>query len=443
MKHHFNNEIIDTVNLNNYGIIFHSTKTIEDFQKLSNMSGEYTKEYQVHYINVIGRINSGHQQLDIAIPLVMYNYEQYVAGASVEFHLDNVTKANDKAIELAKKKFDEFSITPMFKTLSESMGITNWMIQGFNSIHAHPSGINHFSGIDYNKNASNPGVCFPLSSGSNIPNFASIIQHKQTFAEIIHTEYRIFNGEENKEKIYEKGRCINIIKGYAATPPPEPKKLEPGDIDNLFGVIPEQPKINYILKERKSYILLDSIEDNPILENIISELSKLWEETTFQTDTSLIRKDNIKFYKQKKYEDYVYNSNTKSNNSSLFRWNDDEKEYIEETYFSKNIQPKTKTINKKQKKYTKKEIDKCLDYLISYGFGIEDFVEFEDEEIIEQYELIKEMEKDIDLDLDDIDDFEMDEMVDQLVRDRVYPMSSLVGKSKQEIFYLYADVYQI
>lgn len=413
------NKIIDNINLNNYGIVFHSTKTIEKFQKLSGMEGDYTKEYQIHYINLVGRINTSTQQLDIAIPLVMYNYEQYVAGASIQFHLDNVTNANEKAIKLAEDIYQKFAQTDMFKTLSESMNIQNWIIQGFNSIHAHPNGINNFSGVDLNKDIDHPGVCFPLSSGENISNFASIVQHKTNFAELIHTEYRVFNGNNNSDRIYEKGRCITIVKGYQPKPPTPPKPIEPGDIDKLFGVIPEQKVIKYIHKDRKSYNLLDMIKSNKIFENTIQEFSKLWESCDFEIDTSLILKSNVKYYKQPEIS----------------------KSYIKQ-YGSKKIQTLfeddilySKPKNKKNKKNL--ESDKYLKELIEFGFDIEDFIDFTDEELKEQYDLMIEMSNEI------LDDYTEEEMIDQLVKDRIYTFGSLVGKSKQELFNLYSEVYQV
>ena len=284
--------IKDTVNLNNFGVLLHDTKTIEEFQKRSGMEGAYSTEYQHHYINAVGRVEADGQILDVAIPLVLYNYHQEVAGASVEFNLKEVGEANNDAMKLAIEKFKELEETEMFAALVENMGVTQWVLEGMNSIHAHPSGVNRFSGTDLRADIHHPGVNFPLNTGTNVANFASIIQHKNDFAEIIHTEYRIFNGEADGVRHYEKGRCMTIIRGYANEPVEEWKPVGPGPIDAIFGTTRPQPPKPAPEKDRKNYTLRDGFMPLEGKE-IEKELFDLWNICSFMPDISMILKTNV------------------------------------------------------------------------------------------------------------------------------------------------------
>ena len=286
--------IVDSVDTDNFGVLFHDTKVIEAFQKLSGMGGAYQVEYQHHYINLVGRIDADGQRLDFAIPMAMYNYHQEVSGAAVEFSLAEVSTANDAAMVRAIEKFSEFESTEMYKQLC-GYGVTDWQLVGLNSIHAHPSGVNRFSGTDLRADINHPGVNFPLSIGENIPNFASIIQHRALYAEIIHTEYRIFNGIAGGERKYTKGRCLTINKGL----PPEPKVERvvrlPGIIDRIFGTTPKQPPEPAPRKDRKDFVLLDQFTDadKEKLEAFSTEMMEMWKDCKFEIDTSHILKTNV------------------------------------------------------------------------------------------------------------------------------------------------------
>lgn len=286
--------IVDKVNFNNFGVLFHDTKTIEKFQRLSGMAGAYSTEYQHHYINLVGRVGGDGQRLDFAIPMALYNYHQEVSGASVEFNLEEVSKANDIAMVKAIEKFNEFETTDMYKAIV-AYGVTDWQLVGLNSIHAHPAGVNRFSGTDLRADIKHPGVNFPLSIGENIPNFASIIQHKELYAEIIHTEYRIFNGVANGERIYEKGRCLTINRGITAEPAVEFMELLPGPIDEIFGTKRPQPPKPAPKKERKDYTLQDgfAVCDEEKLKLFISEMMSIWKTCEFEPDVSNVLKTNV------------------------------------------------------------------------------------------------------------------------------------------------------
>lgn len=286
------NKIIDGVNLNNFGILLHDMKAIEDFQDKSGMAGAYRVEYQHHYVSAVGRINAGGQILDIAIPLVMYNYDQQVSGAAIEFHLNNVTAKNKEALPLAVKKFEELQQCSMFEKLTK-IGFVDWEISGFHSNHQHPSGVNGFSGVDLRTNIHNPGVCFPLSKGENACNFAGIMQHKENFSEIIRTEYRVFNGKDGEDKYYSKGRCLTLVRGYDNPAIEEEPDIGDGPIDAIFGTTRPKPKPKPREKDRKDYILKDGFTSTEG-DNIGKEIMTMWKECNFTIDTSMILEKHIK-----------------------------------------------------------------------------------------------------------------------------------------------------
>jgi len=367
--------IIDKVNLNHFGVLFHDTRVIEEFQSKSGMDGPYSKEYQHHYINLVGRLDADDgQRLDIAIPMAMYNYHQEVGGASVEFSLVDVSEANEQAMEIAKVKAEKFMETPLFKHMVE-LGITDWTLYGMNSIHAHPTGVNRFSGTDLRADISHPGVNFPLSVGSDVPNFASIIQHKQDHAEIIHTEYRIFNGEEGGERVYEKGRCLTIIRGFEEEEPKEEEPKGPGSIDVIFGTSRPTPPPKPKPKERKDYILEDGftqIIDKESFESTKKELMELWKQTEFDIDTSMILEENVTVGRGRLLN---RTNNTMTHDSERFG-----------TLFSGYATHRSKGKNKENKSGTKPLYEMKRELVDSGLFTWVDFQAMSNQDIRDEYE---------------------------------------------------------
>ena len=286
--------IVDGIDLNNFGVLFHSIKSIEEFQKRSGMEGAYKTEYQHHFISLVARLKADGQVLDVAIPMAMYNYHQEVGGASVEFNIAEVTESSVAAMPKAIEKFNEFETTDMYKSLVD-MGFSDWCLYNNNSIHAHPNGVNRFSGTDLRADIKHPGVNFPLSTGVDVPNFASIIQHVDGFAEIIHTEYRMFNGVANGERNYKKGRTLTVVKGVAPEPEVEYVEVEPGIIDTLFGTRRPQPPKPAAAKKRPSYWLDDGFAnaDKLVFQALKDELMEIWEECDFEIDVSNVLKTNV------------------------------------------------------------------------------------------------------------------------------------------------------
>lgn len=286
-------KIIDTRNMNNYGILFWDYRFSEALQNGSGMDGNYSVEYQMHYIAARGRIKTNTQILDVAIPLACVHYEQDVSGAAIEFDLRDVTEATEKIMEEAIKKFKELSETDFMKKLKEN-GFVSWEITPMNSIHTHPGSLLSFSGVDYRKDINNPGVVFPLSSGSEIANFASIQIHAGGYAELGHTEYRLFTEKENGDKVYEKGRCLTLVRGYEQ---PEEEPPTPGPIDEIFGIEPEWKKKPW--KRRDDKIIANEMPETRN-KDFERELMTLWKECDFEPDYSQISAKNIFRYRRPK-----------------------------------------------------------------------------------------------------------------------------------------------
>ena len=229
----------------------------------------------------------------MAIPLACVHYEQEVSGAAIEFDLREVTRATSEIMDKAVEKFEELEQTDFMQKLYEN-GFSDWTIVPLNSIHTHPGQLLSFSGVDYRKDIKNPGVVFPLSSGTNESNFASIQTHVDGYAELGHTEYRLFNEDKDGNKVYEKGRCLTIIRGYEE---PEPTKPTPGPIDEIFGLEPE-----WNIKPRKNRP--DKIITNEMPEtrdkSFENELLTLWKECDFEPDYSQIDSKNVLRYRKTK-----------------------------------------------------------------------------------------------------------------------------------------------
>jgi len=292
-------KIINQKNLNAYGVLLHTRKSIEEFQINSGMKGAYTKEYQHHYWAANARLAVDGQVLDISIPLILFNYDQTVTGGDIKFDLIEVEKVSNSLQEAAIAKFKELQETKIYKYITEEIGIEDWQIVPLNTQHCHPGGQNQsFSGIDLRTDAKYPGVVYPLSKGKMIPSFSAIMAHIDGICRTVHSEYRLFNEAENGDKIYAHGRCATIIRGFTPKPFPRVKQPEPVAqkmIDKIFNISPKQPKA----KEQKEavlrpHIFLKNLMGKEDGEEFLKELETVWLATEFDPDTTAIDKENIK-----------------------------------------------------------------------------------------------------------------------------------------------------
>jgi len=179
--------IVRQQDYNNFFVNFQQTKAIEEIQTRSGMDGPYSVEYQAHFSSMVGKLETEGQTMNLIIPMAFINYHQEVGGASVEFNLTEVSEATNDANDTIMKKAEEFQQTDMYKALVD-MGITSWEIVHLMTSHVHPQNIDRFSGTDYSADVNHPGVCWPLSTGTNVPSISMIMQHKSNKLEIVHTE---------------------------------------------------------------------------------------------------------------------------------------------------------------------------------------------------------------------------------------------------------------
>lgn len=282
-------KIEEITNKNIFGVSLQTTKSIEEIQDNSGMSGSYKLEYQVHYWSLVGRMEQDGQKFDISIPMVFFNYPQEVNGAHIDTDLEEITEASESNSELADQKIEEFQKTEMYKWLYEVLGFETWQKIPMSSIHCHPGGVNSFSSTDLMTNPEYPGIVYPHDEGTDIPSMSGIMQHKSNFSEIIYNQYRIFNGKDGHRK-YEHGRCLTIIKGYDS-PTIEQEPIKDGIFDQLFGTHrPQPPKITN--KDRKNKILkygFTGNEGKDVGEEILSQ----WSECDFEPDTTQVFPENI------------------------------------------------------------------------------------------------------------------------------------------------------
>ncbi len=440
--------ITDSIDKNNFGVLFHNIQTIEDFQKKSGMEGGYKVEYQHHYINLVGRIEAEGQRLDIAIPMILYNYHQEVSGAAVEFNLGEVGETNNEAMKLALEKFNEFETTDMYKGLC-AIGIETWELHGMNSVHAHPSGVNRFSGTDLRANIKHPGVNFPLSIGKDVPNFASIIQHKEGFAEIIHTEYRIFNGVEKGERNYKKGRTLTIVKGVPDSPEPTLVIVEDGLIDKIFGTNRPQPPKPAAKKKRPNYYLKDGFVKEEA-EEFTKEMMDLWIKCEFIPDTSMILKTNVlrgrgrlqtqNFIKKDSWghpqPGKLRESKTLEDmNEGLFG-------HMDEDYEEPKVRPKI--LQFKDDDYESPERYIMIQFLVFKGYKRQDIFRWPDAEIENEFwnERLDEMEDaaaKIDIDQED----DTDQLINMMVADNITSREKLLMMSAEDVRIMADECYGI
>ena len=430
-------KIIDYYDPDKFGIQLHDAWTIEQFQELSGMEGPYRDEYQHHYINLVARMKIGRQTLDIGIPLVLFNYDQIVGGAHIEFELDDVDNAQEEAMKIANKKAEEVLDSDIGKFLYD-MGFEKFQINGYNNIHIHPNGVNSFSGTDYKKNIDNPGVVYPLKECEDAPIFSGIIQHKANKAYLMHMEFRVAD-KKGDDIIYKQGRCITIVRGFKEEIEEIVQKVkEPGVFDQMFGTKPPPPPPPPIPHEIKSYYLTSKMTDadKTLMEEKIKELLDIWDKTEYYPDLTLIDKKNIrtsKFGNSKSFK-------PKSYNRSTFTQNDYEDwGYEYDSLFGYSTHRKKKTYESDYDKDGPSYFE-MRDYLLKGNYTIGDLAEMTHEEIVNVYWL--ERLEDAELEADEATSQKShEELVDILLGDGLITPRESLTMNEEQIKQLYEDAY--
>ena len=415
-------QIIDKKDFDIFGIQLHDAWVLEQFQELSGMSGPYTKEYQHHYINLVARMKQDRQELNIAIPLVLFNYEQIVGGAHVEFELEDVDDMQEEAMKIAEKKAKEVLNSAIGKYLTD-IGFKNFEIHGYNNIHVHPGQLLSFSGTDYKKDINNPGVVFPLHDCKDAPIFSGIITHVNNYAQLGHMEFRIASKVKNNV-IYKHGRCLTIIRGYEEEIDEQEYEIkEPGIFDRMFGTTPPPPPPPPQPRKVSNRWLVNQMHDadKDILKQRIEELLNIWNETEFYPDISMIKKSNILTSKPVQ----VGFTRGINNQQTLFG-------------YSTHRAKKNQKSNEKEEEEKEPNVYEMEKYLMSKGYSTHDIVSFTNKELEDTYWVER---------LDEHEESKAKvsiyEMKKELVQENMFTYSELFEFDDAEIEDLYESLCEI
>ena len=262
-------KIKDYKNHSNIGITLWSDETL---QALTKNSGPLTKanEYQVHYwsLNMRNTFPDG-STVDISIPTVLFNYAQEVSSAAIEFELTDVEEVSEAILPLHNIEVNK--LMPQLEGLFPDAELIS---VNLNSVHKHPGGRKQsFSGTDLKKDhEEDTGIVFPLASGENKANFASIICISDGKTYLAHSEYRLANGDiTDKGMEYHEGRCLSYI------------SAKPSGVSNAEELFGYQPTTN-------SYIVTKHLgADNEYITNLIA----LWDTMQYTANTDFIKKENV------------------------------------------------------------------------------------------------------------------------------------------------------
>lgn len=276
-------KIIDKKSPNHFGILFTTQKSLEAFQINSGMNKPYSVEYQFHYHALVARIELDGDILDIAIPTVMFNYKQEVSGAAITFHLNDIEAASKECEQLAHITANAIIDSEFGKTIKTFFPNVQWLSVPLNTCHVHPNQLSTFSSTDYDKNANNAGVVFPLSKADKQASFSSILCHdSNNVVKLVRTEYRNATSDENSIT-YSHGSCFTYVKGYETQ-----LKL----LQQIFANKPSIKKHSYTHAD--GYV---NAEDNEIFNALITAFDTL----DYEPNTDFVKAENIV---RKKYETY-------------------------------------------------------------------------------------------------------------------------------------------
>lgn len=152
-------------------------------------------EFQVHYRALVVRVKNETNELIINVPTAFFNFKQTVAHASVDYHLDDIDNAAEVVKPISDRIIQEiFAEMPILVALKELYGDSaevTFSEVNSGSIHRHPGRFG-FSGTDYTKTPSNPGVIYREAEATDKVHTDSVI-YLGARTEIYTTESRILN----------------------------------------------------------------------------------------------------------------------------------------------------------------------------------------------------------------------------------------------------------
>jgi hypothetical protein len=282
--------IFSTVDKSNIGILYWSQETLEKLTKLSGPLAT-NNEYQIHYWALVARSRfEDGSILDIAFPTAIFNYEQEVSGAHIDFELKDV-----KEVSEAIQPLHNVVTNNLIKQITEKLKDLpiEFLAVPMNTMHRHPTGVSSFSGTDLKKDhEKDTGIVFPLQSANEDASFSSIIYNNPV--KMIHSEYRIASGstEEKTGIRYKEGRCATYVKG---------KIIEPSFAEKVLGISTKD----------SSYLVT---KDNELSALNIEELLSTIE---YEPNVQFVKAENLKKKTYTSYVPYVHTGRSTGTSNTI------------------------------------------------------------------------------------------------------------------------------
>lgn len=260
-------KIFDYVTDDNLGVCLWQQSTLEEITKNSGPLAA-NNEFQIHYWALVIRLKFTDSSLiDICLPTAVYNYEQEVSPAHIDFELKDVNEVSEMVLPIHNMVVNK--IVPQLEVLEFPDCTYELLNVPLNTMHRHPTGVSSFSGTDLRKNhKTDTGIVFPLKTGNNTPSFSSIIYNNPV--KMVRTEYRVATGDVDTNGIeYIEGNCYTNVMGEVQ---------KPSKAMQLLGKTPKDTSYNVGYTE---FTLPD---------NIVRVMNQL----EYTPNTDMVNPDNVK-----------------------------------------------------------------------------------------------------------------------------------------------------
>lgn len=246
-----------------------------------------TSEFQVHYRSIIVRLKNTTNELIVTVPTSFFNFEQTVSHASVGFETADEGAAATVALEGSQLVMpillQEFPALQALQAYADHNGFEYSIIESNSgSIHRHPGDFS-FSGIDRDKDPSEPGVIYRHLNAADAVKTDSVIYIASPTSpvKVVTTETRIVNVQETTngiEGVYTEVPTITCIL----------KDTTPATIlvDTFISLLGDTDSENIILPYRFVYASGASKKTYPLTDEILTQFAAT-------TDASSADLDNV------------------------------------------------------------------------------------------------------------------------------------------------------
>ena len=133
----YKHKIIDKKVEDIFGVLLWDQETLDQIWEDSGYLAR-NNEFQFHYWAIIGSTTKEGQELNVSVPLVIFNYEQEVAGSSIDFDLKKVEQTSKDTEPIAIEKANEFMGSKMKQDIEEEFDIDTWKVVPLQGTHVHP-----------------------------------------------------------------------------------------------------------------------------------------------------------------------------------------------------------------------------------------------------------------------------------------------------------------